>query len=151
MMTFEDLLAQPGLAWLSLAAVLAIVELVMPGIFLVFIAAGAAVTGLIALVFPLPLVVEIAIFAVASAAAVAIGRQWYRQNPVESADPLLNDRVARLVGEVVTVVETIEAGKGRVKVGDSEWNAKGPDTPQGARVRIIGANGTLLDVEPVIS
>jgi membrane protein implicated in regulation of membrane protease activity len=149
---FDDLLAQPGLAWLALAAVLAIVELVMPGIFLVFIAAGAAVTGVIALLFPgLPTVVEIGIFAAASFVAVMLGRRWYRRNPVPSSDPLLNDRAARLVGEIVTVVEAIDSGKGKVKVGDGEWLAVGPDTPKGARVRIIGAQGTLLDVEPVIS
>ncbi|MEI9849997.1 MAG: NfeD family protein [Sphingomonas sp.] len=149
-MTFDDLFAQPGLTWLALAAVLAIVELIMPGIFLVFIAAGAALTGVVALLIPgTPLVVEVLIFAAASAAAVALGRRWYRRNPVASADPLLNDRVARLIGEVVTVVEPIEAGKGKVKVGDGEWLASGPDTPRGAHVRIVGAHGTLLAVEPI--
>jgi membrane protein implicated in regulation of membrane protease activity len=82
---------------------------------------------------------------------VAIGRRWYAQNPVASADPLLNDRVARLIGEVVTVVEPIAAGKGKVRVGDGEWLACGPDTPVGAHVRITGATGTSLTVEPVIA
>jgi inner membrane protein len=151
-MSFEDLIAQPGLSWLALAALLAIIELMMPGIFLVFIAAGAAVTGLIVLLVPgLPIFVQIGIFAVASAVAVAIGRRWYLTSPVASADPLLNDRAARLIGEVVTVVEKIESGRGRVKVGDGEWNASGPDTPQGAHVRIVGAHGTVLAVEPVIN
>ena len=149
---FNELFATPGLAWLTVGVLLAIAELIAPGIFLVFIAIGAAVTGAVVLVVPgLPFVVEIVIFAIATGAAIGIGRNWYNQTPVESSDPLLNDRAARLVGEVVTVVEPIEAGKGRVKVGDGEWNASGPDTPQGARVRIIGHQGTLLDVEPVIS
>ncbi|MCW3848733.1 NfeD family protein [Sphingomonas sp. LB-2] len=147
-MSWEDILAQPGLAWLGLAALLAIIELLIPGIFLVFIAAGAAVTGAIALLVPLPLVVEIAIFALASAASVAIGRRWYARNPVESSDPLLNDRVARLIGQVVTVAEPIVAGQGRVRVGDSEWTARGADAPAGAHVRITGANGNTLEVEP---
>jgi membrane protein implicated in regulation of membrane protease activity len=148
-MTWESILEQPGLAWLALAGLLAIVELLIPGIFLVFIAAGAAVTGVVALLVPgMPLVAEVALFAVASVAAVAIGRRWYATNPVESADPLLNDRVARLIGEVVTVAEPIVAGKGRVRVGDGEWNAQGADAPAGAHVRIVGARGNTLDVEP---
>jgi hypothetical protein len=48
----DALLATPGLAWLILAAVLAITELLMPGIFLVFVAAGAALTGVVTLIIP---------------------------------------------------------------------------------------------------
>lgn len=143
------LLAMPGLAWLILAAVLAIVELIVPGIFLVFVAAGAAVAGVVTLIIPdFALTFQVTVFVIASAVAVALGRKWYLENPVPSADPLLNDRIARLIGEVVTVVEPIEAGSGRVRVGDGEWLAIGPDTPAGAKVRIIGARGLSLDVEP---
>ena len=38
---------------------------------------------------------------------------------------LLNDRTAQLIGQVVTVVVAIENGEGRVRVGDSEWSARG--------------------------
>ncbi|KEY97856.1 membrane protein, partial [Sphingomonas sp. BHC-A] len=69
-------------------------------------------------------------------------------NPVDSQDPLLNDRAARLVGEVVTVVEPIDNGRGRVKVGDGVWSCRGPDAPVGARVRVTGAEGSVLTVEP---
>lgn len=148
-MNLNELLAVPGLTWLIIAALLAIAELLAPGVFLVFIAAGAAVTGLVTLLVPaFGLVFEVLLFVAASAAAVAIGRRWYRQNPVPSEDPLLNDRVARLIGQVVTVVEPIASGQGRVKVGDGEWLASGPDAPVGAQVRITGARGALLDVEP---
>ena len=146
------LLATPGLAWLILAALLAITELLVPGIFLVFVAAGAAVTGVVTLIIPeFALLFQVAVFIAATSAAVAIGRRWYLKNPVASADPLLNDRVARLIGQVVTVVEPIAAGKGKVRVGDGEWLASGPDTPVGSHVRIIGASGTSLIVEPVIA
>lgn len=144
-----QILAVPGLAWLILAALLAIAELLAPGIFLVFIAAGAAVTGVVALLAPgIGLTLEVFLFAAASAAAVAIGRRWYRNSDVPSADPLLNDRVARLIGQTVTVVEPIAAGRGRVKVGDGEWPASGPDMPAGANARIVGAVGASLQVEP---
>jgi len=144
--------AAPGLAWLILAAVLALTELLVPGIFLVFVAAGAAVTGLATLLFPgLALLWQVAIFAAGSSAAVALGRSWYLRNPGPSPDPLLNDRAARLIGQVVTVAEPIHAGRGKVRVGDSEWLASGPDAPAGAQVRILGAEGTCLSVEPVVA
>ena len=142
----------PGLAWLILAAVLALTELLVPGIFLVFVAAGAAVSGIVTLLFPdLALLFQVAVFAAGSSAAVALGRQWYLRNPGPSPDPLLNDRVARLMGQIVTVAEPIQAGCGKVRVGDGEWLAKGPDVPAGAHVRIIGAEGNALTVEPVVA
>jgi membrane protein implicated in regulation of membrane protease activity len=149
---FDQYLATPGLVWLTIAVLLAIAELIAPGIFLIFVAIGCAVTGAVLLVAPgLPFLFQVFLFAAATASAVGIGYRWYKRDPVPTSDPLLNDRAARLIGEVVTVVEAIQSGRGRVKVGDGEWNAAGPDTPAGARVRITGAQGTLLDVEPVIS
>lgn len=146
----ETLMATPGLTWLIFAALLGIAELISPGIFLVFVAAGAAVAGVVALLIPeVTPMLQVLIFAAASAAAVAVGRRWYSRNPVPSSDPLLNDRAARMIGQIVTVVEPIKAGQGRVKVGDGEWIASGPDAPKGAHVRIVGAHGASLDVELV--
>ena len=47
------------------------------------------------------------------------------------------------------VVTAIENGEGRVKVGDGVWAARGPDAPAGARMVVVGAEGTCLTVEPV--
>ena len=70
-------------------------------------------------------------------------------DPIASEDPNLNNRGARLTGEVVTVVEAIADGRGRVKVGDTEWSARGGDAAAGARVRVTGADGAVLLVEGV--
>lgn len=142
---------EPHWIWLIAAAVLGIAELLMPGVFLIWLAAAAAVTGFAALLFDAPLAFQFALFALLAIAAVYSGRRWYSANPVESADPLLNDRAARLVGQTVVVVEAIAGGTGRVRVGDSVWNARGEDAEVGARVRVTGAEGTCLKVEPVAS
>lgn len=148
-MTVAQIFAVPGLAWLTAAALLAIAELLAPGIFMVFVAAGAAVVGVVLLLVPaIPLPLQILLFAVATAAIVMAGRGWYSRDPGPSPDPLLNDRIARLIGQVVTVAEAFSGGKGRVKVGDGEWPARGADAPVGALVRIVAAEGGTLDVEP---
>jgi membrane protein implicated in regulation of membrane protease activity len=140
----------PGAWWLAGAALLALAELAIPGVFLLFFAIAAAITGALALLFPdLGLAGQLVSFAVWSAAAVLIGKRWYRDFPVESTDPLLNDRVARLVGETVTVVQAIDGGTGRVRVGDGEWTVYGPDAPVGARMRVIGGDRGALKVEPI--
>jgi hypothetical protein len=100
------------------------------------------------LAFGLPFAFQLILFALLAMAAVYAGRHWYERNPVASADPRLNDRTARLIGQTVTVVDAIRGGEGRVKVGDGVWAARGPDAEEGARVRVIGAEGTCLRVEP---
>lgn len=136
--------------WLILAVVLAIAELIAPGVFLIFLAAAAAIMGVLAIIFPdMPVAVQLVGFAAWSGVAVLLGRRFYRDYPVGTADPLLNDRMARLIGETVVVTEAIEHGGGRVKVADGEWPARGPDASVGARVRITGADGTSLRVEPL--
>lgn len=134
--------------WLLAAALLGIFEIFAPGIFLVWIAAAAAITGVVAAILPIALPFQLAIFGLLALAAVYSGRRYYERNPVESADPLLNDRTARLIGQSVTVVTAIESGEGRVKIGDSVWAARGPDAPAGARMIVTGAEGTCLRVAP---
>lgn len=133
--------------WLVFAALLGMAEVLIPGVFLIWVALAAAVTGLIALVLPVSVPVQLLIFALLCLASVWGGRRWYAANPVASQDPMLNDRTARLVGEIVTVVEPIDNGRGRVKVGDSVWSCRGPDAPAGTRVRVVGAEASVLNVE----
>ncbi len=135
--------------WLLAAALLGILEVFLPGVFLIWMAAAAAVTGIVVAFLPIDLPFQLALFALLSMAAVYSGRRHYERNPVPSSAPLLNDRTARLVGQNVLVVTAIENGEGRVKVGDSVWSCRGPDAPEGARVRITGADGSCLKVEPV--
>ncbi|WP_375396329.1 NfeD family protein [uncultured Sphingomonas sp.] len=141
-------LSSPALLWLAGALVLALAELVAPGFFLIFLATGAAVTGVVTLAVGAPLFVQVIVFAVATTGAVAMGYRWYRRSPVPSADPLLNNRAARLVGELVEVTEPIVNGVGRVRVADGVWPARGPDAVGGTRMRVVGESGGELVVEP---
>lgn len=142
-----ELLSWQG--WMVLGLVLGIAEILIPGIFLIWVACAAALTGVIAFLLPVPLAVQVAIFAGLCVVATYAGRRWYTDNPVPSQDPSLNDRTARLIGQTVIVTEAISAGQGRVKVGDGVWLCRGADAPVSSHVRIIGAEGSVLLVEPI--
>ena len=139
---------EPHWWWLLAAALLALVEIVAPGIFSVWVAGAAALTALIVWGVDLPLAFQLVLFALLAIGAVFAGRRWYERNPVASPDPLLNDRAARLIGQRVEVVGAIRGGEGRVRVGDGVWPARGPDAEAGTYVRITGADGACLRVEP---
>jgi membrane protein implicated in regulation of membrane protease activity len=140
---------EPQWVWLIAAAVLAVAELIVPGVFLIWLAAAAGITGIAAALVPIPLGVQIGLFAILSLLSFMVGRRWYRRNPVYSEDPLLNDRAARLIGETVVVVNPIENGRGRVSVRDTVWSAIGPDAEAGAKVMVVGSEGNCLRVQPI--
>lgn len=137
----------PHWLWLALGLALAIGEMTIPGVFLIWLAGAAVVTGLVAWLVPLGLPLQIVLFAALSIASVFAGRGWLRRHPVEEADPGMNDRGARSVGQVVVVTSVIADGSGRVKLGDSEWLARGPDAEPGTRMRVSGHDGAILLVE----
>ena len=138
---------EPGWWWLIGGVILLIAEIVAPGFFLIFIGAAAIATGLFVLLLDLGLASGLALFALYTVIAVAVGRKVYANKPVNSTDPYLNDRSARLIGRVVTVVEAVDDHGGRVRVGDSEWSARGGPAEPGSRVRITGVDGNCLTVE----
>lgn len=137
----------PHWSWLAIGLVLAAAEMAVPGVFLIWMALAALVTGVVCWFVPIGLPLQIVLFAVLAIVSVFAGRRWLVRNPVEPADPKMNDRGARLVGETVVVTSVIEGGSGRVKCGDSEWLAKGPDAEPGTRMRVAGHDGAVLMVE----
>jgi membrane protein implicated in regulation of membrane protease activity len=137
----------PGWLWLIGGVVLLIAEVIAPGFFLVFIGIAAMLAGLFTVLFDLGTASQLALFALYAVIAVLVGRRFYANRIGDSSDPLLNDRAARLVGRVVTVVEAVDEHGGRVRVGDGEWNARGGPAASGERVRIIGIDGNCLKVE----
>jgi inner membrane protein len=80
-------------------------------------------------------------------ADVLIDVVWAHPSISKSDQPNLNRPAAQLIGRTLIVVEPIEGGRGKVRVGDTLWPAEGPDAPTGAEVRVTAAKGTVLVVE----
>ncbi|HTI31019.1 MAG TPA: NfeD family protein [Sphingomonas sp.] len=137
----------PAWWWLIVAALLAGAEIVAPGFFLIWLGGAAAITGIATLLLGLPDAAQFIVFALSAVALVLTARKWFRYTDMPSADPLLNERTARLVGQVVVVVDPIDETGGRVRVGDGVWSARGVHAAVGERVRVSGADGNVLTVE----
>lgn len=137
--------------WLILGLLLALLEMLVPGVYLIWLAAAALVIAAITFVSGPPLAIQVIAFVSLALVFAFSAKRWLRDRPIESTDPLLNNRGGRLVGETALVTAAIESGSGRVRVGDSEWIARGPDVAVGERVRIAGSNGAELLVEPLTS
>ena len=134
--------------WLAFGAVLLIVELLAPGMFFLWMAEGAIVTGGLLFAFPtLSFELQVGIFSVLSVSSIVIARVWVKRHPIDSDKPKLSRRMDELVVRVLVVQQAIINGEGRVKVGDSVWKARGEDCPIGSRVKVLASEGTVFIVE----
>lgn len=137
-------------SWIILALVLLGAEILVPGIFLIWIGLAALAVGVLSLLlwsadFWVWQVQVLIMLALALASAIA-GRALTRNRDV-SDQPLLNRRAEQLVGRMATLEQPIVNGHGRVRIDDTTWRVTGPDRPAGSRVRVIAANGGILEVD----
>jgi hypothetical protein len=137
--------------WLALSLLLVAIEMVMPTQYLMWPAIAAAFVGLMGFVVDVPVVSEVAIFAVLS---VGLTVTLHRLFPPAREDVVhgLNQRMDQLVGQFAVVAGDFQAGAGGVMIGDTRWAARsidGSDLSDGARVCVVHAEGTLLVVRPV--
>ena len=128
-------------AWAALTLLLFAAEAMAPGAFMLWLGfAATAVLVAVLLVPGIPLLL--------SFVAIQVYRRWFRRGEPQSDRPDLNRRTAALVGQVVPLHDAIVAGRGRVQIADAYWTVLGPELPAGALVRIAGAEGMELRVDP---
>lgn len=140
-------IADPWFWWI-VAGVLLVGEMLMPGFFLLWLAAAAALTGVIDLVLGLGWEGEVMVFAALSLVLVLLSWKWVMASRQSQSDqPNLNQRHHAYVGRVVPLAQAIVHGSGKVRIEDALWDVDGPDLPQGAKVRISGVEGLRLRAE----
>lgn len=132
--------------WLILALVLYALEAFVPGVNMVWFGTAALVVGLLVFGTGITWPWQLIAFAVISIVTAFAVRRFARSGTHMSDLPDLNVRGAQYIGREFVVAEPIMGGRGRVKVGDTLWQAEGEDAPEGARVRVTGVDNTVLKV-----
>ncbi|HUB11264.1 MAG TPA: NfeD family protein [Acetobacteraceae bacterium] len=123
-------------------------ELHVPGNYLIWIAAGAAVTAGIQAIFDLSLEGQIIVFVACCVLSCIAGYYAYRVLLGNADATVLNQRDRSMIGARGTVSSRIVNGQGKVRMGDSVWLAEGPDLPEGAPVIVTSVRGARLIVKP---
>lgn len=138
-------------SWWILGLVLLAAELVLPGVFLIWVGAAAVVLGALSLALWGTAFwgwqVQLLLFAVLSVVFALAGRRFYSGRGRQSDEPLLNLRGESLVGRTATLHEPISEGRGRINLDDTWWTVMGPDLAAGTRVKVVAASGRDLTVE----
>ena len=145
----ETIVALGAWNWMILAAVLFALELVVPGIFFMWFGVAAGITGVIVFRYDLSWQWQLIWFCGLSLATVLFAAKYLRKHPLASERPLLNERAVQLIGQSFELVDPIVNGRGSIKTGDTIWRVEGPELPRGARIKVVGADGTVLKVEGI--
>jgi membrane protein implicated in regulation of membrane protease activity len=145
-----DLLAFGAWNWLILAVLLMTLEMMLPGVHFLWFGIAAAIVGAVALATGVAWPWQVLAFGIVSVLTVFGVRHFVRPDASSSPLPELNERARQYIGRALVVEQAIQNGRGKVRVGDSLWQAEGPDTAAGMRVRVTAAKGTVLVVERLL-
>jgi membrane protein implicated in regulation of membrane protease activity len=110
------------LLWALAAALLAIGELLTPGLFFLGPVALAAVAAAVTAAVGGGVVLQLLVFIAGSLASLAVLRPIARRHLHMPA--LMRTGTAALVGTKALVLERVDANGGRVRIGGEEWSAR---------------------------
>ena len=141
----EFYLANPLWTWMIVGGILLAIEVATGSGWLLWPAACAAVTALIAPVLPGGLPAEIAVFSVLTIVTTLLARRFIPEGRLHPGRDI-NDRTGDLVGKSGRVTTAFVDGRGRVLVDGAEWEAEADDGPTGPIVVVDVLGGARLKV-----
>lgn len=134
--------------WWILGLVLITLEALAPAAVFLWLGVAAGIIGGAVFFFPdMSWENQVMAFSLLSVASVIVGRRYLRWRPLATDHPLLNRRGQQYVGRTATVAQPIINGKGSIHLDDTTWTVSGKDLPAGKVVKIVGVDGTVLQVE----
>jgi membrane protein implicated in regulation of membrane protease activity len=140
--------------WLGIGIVLLTLEVAVGTFDLLWVAMGAFLTALFALIVPLPAggwQGQLIFFGAVAIAFVVSGRTLFKGlRQRTTTHPNLNDRLASMIGRHGLAATNFSNGEGKVKVGDTVWlAAQADDRPiaEGDKIIVSGAESGTLKVK----
>jgi len=147
-----ELLSQiSGWHWLSAGLLLLIIEALGVGGFFLGTALSALLVGTLVTAFPdIHWHRQLMLFAITAPIFSILYWRYFRKFNEETDQPLLNDRVAQMVGKKLTLNTPISDGQGQAQIGDTFWSlCADSDIAAGIQVEVVGFEGTSLKVAPI--
>src|SRR6266508_3629853 len=126
--------------WFILAVLLLLLEVLAPGMFMLWLGLSAILVGIISSAGVWSWQAQLIAFAVFAIASVPLWRHFVRKVEKPTESPFLNRRADGYVGHVFTLDEPIVDGVGTVRIDDTVWRVSGPDCPAGSRVKVATAD-----------
>ena len=126
-----------------------LLELVLPGLVILFFGVGAWVTALVCAFTDINLNWQILIFLVASLLGLVLLRKYLKKRFFGRTDKETQDQLEEFIGREAMAVEEFKDGAGKVEFKGTRWTARSDDpVSKGQWVTIQSKDSLTLNVKP---
>jgi len=143
-----DILSDPAVIWFLIGLGLLLLELVLPGLVILFFGAGAWITALVCAITDINLNWQILIFLVASLLGLVLLRKYLKKRFFGRTDKKIEDQLEEFIGHKAKAVEDFKNGTGKVEFKGTRWTAQSRDpVAKGDWVIIRSKDSLIFNVE----
>ncbi len=143
-----EILADPAVIWFLVGLGLLLLELVLPGLVILFFGAGAWVTALVCTIADLSLNWQILIFLVASLLGLVLLRKYLKKRFFNRSDKEIDDQLEEFIGRKALAIDDFKNGSGKVEFKGTQWTARSSEpVSKGDWVIIRSKDSLTFNVE----
>ncbi len=136
--------------WFSLGLLLVLLELFVPGVYLVWFGLSAFATGVLTMFYEFTAIEQSIVFGAISVVFAVAGWFFYsrimKHSKVSEQYKYLNDPAGQHIGKTYLLAEDVIDGRSKALIGDTVWIVECEDgLKKGDKIKIIGVeNGVIL-------
>jgi membrane protein implicated in regulation of membrane protease activity len=144
-----DFLNDPAVIWFLIGLGLLLLELVLPGLVIIFFGAGAWVTALVCALSDISLNLQIIIFLVASLLGLVLLRRYLKRRFFGRKDGEIRDQLEEFIGRKARALDDFSDGLGKVEFKGTQWTARCEEAVSKDQwVTIVAKDSLTLEVKP---
>jgi membrane protein implicated in regulation of membrane protease activity len=144
-----EILSNPAVIWFLVGLGLLLLEMVLPGLVILFFGTGAWVTALVCAITDISLNLQILIFLVASLLGIVLLRKYLKKRFFSKKEQEAEDQLEEFIGRKARAVEAFEEGSGKVEFKGTQWSARSEEpVSKGMWVTIVRKESLTLIVKP---
>ena len=144
-----EFLSDPAVVWFLIGLGLLLLELILPGLVIMFFGVGAWVTALVCALTDIKLNFQILIFLAASLAGLVLLRKYLKNRFFSKKDEEAQDQLEEFIGRKAKAVDEFKNGMGKVEFKGTRWSARCEDpVSKGEWVSIQSKDSLTLIVKP---
>ena len=144
-----EILSDPAVIWFLIGLGLLLLELVLPGLVIIFFGAGAWVTALACVLHDFNLNWQILIFLVASLLGLVLLRKYLRRKFFGKKSGEVEDQLEEFIGHKAIALGDFSEGMGKIEFKGTHWTAHcNEPVAKNQWVTIVSKESLTLEVKP---
>jgi inner membrane protein len=143
-----DFLSDPAVIWFLIGLGLLLLELVLPGLVILFFGVGAWITALVCAFTDISLNWQILIFLVASLLGLVLLRKYLKNRFFSRSEKEIDDQLEEFIGRKGRAIDDFKEGEGQIEFKGTRWSARCEDpVKKDEWVEIVSKDSLTLQVK----